>query len=437
MKKTKLNIPFNEYFLHYIWKTKQIDIRNLMTTDGKKIEILHFGHHNEDSGPDFLNAIVKIEDTVWAGNVEIHVLSSDWEKHNHHRDDAYHNVILHVVYYHDKNIPQIKYPVPCLELQNKIPKILIQRFENLLKSKKWIPCGDLISSIEKEVFDIWKHGLIVEKLQQKEPHLRSLLQKFTFDWETCFYILLARYFGGKVNDSPFESLANRIPIEIIRKNISDSLAIQAIFFGQAGMLELPLEDQYYLTLKEMYSFLKQKYNLQPMKNVVWKYSKLRPLNFPTVRIAQFTSLKNLGSSMFSSLMEVSTIEEMYTILQAKPDDYWNTHYRFGPSSPYINKNIKHDFMNILIINAFLPLAFIFAELYGMNEKKEWIFTILENIHPEKNKIISQWHNLDKTAHSALDSQALLHLYNHYCQNNQCLSCKIGHKILCKTTSSPK
>jgi hypothetical protein len=432
MKKTKPNVPFNEYFLHYIWKTKQIDTRHLATTDGKKIEILHFGFYNEDSGPDFLNAVVKLDGTIWAGNIEIHVLSSDWEKHNHHTDDAYDNVILHVVYYNDKNISGAKYTLPCLELKNKIPKILIQKFENLLQSKKWVPCADIISHVDDAVFDIWKYGLVVEKLQIKESFMRNLLKKYTYDWEACFYILLARYFGGKVNDFPFESLAERTPIELVRKNISDPLTIQALFFGQAGMLDLPLEDKYYLTLKNIYSFLKQKYNIHPLQDVVWKYSKLRPLNFPTVRIAQFSSLKRLGSSMFSSLMEASTLEEMYNILQANPDEYWNTHFRFGPSSVFMNKNVKRDFMDILIINAFLPLAFIFFETYGMYDKKEWIFTIMENIRSEKNKIITRWHSLGNKSDSALDSQALLQLYNHYCQNKFCLSCKIGHNILCKT-----
>lgn len=421
----KQNIPFTEHFLHYVWRTKQIQGQNLTTTDGKKLEILHFGQYNEDAGPDFLHAAVRIDDTVWAGHIEMHVLSSDWEKHRHQNDKAYQNVILHVVYFQDKVVNEI----PCFTLHNKIPKVLIQRYHELLKSKSWIPCGRLLHAVPEDIFTLWKDSLLIEKLRIKESHILSLLHHYTNDWETCFYILLARYFGGKVNDHAFESLAERTPLDLIRKNFHDTMAVQALFFGQAGLLQTTCQDPYVAELKDHYTFLQHKYQLKALDPVVWKLSKLRPPNFPTIRIAEFSTLLHLGKPLFYNLLETKNVKEMYRLLESNVNPYWYDHYLFGQLSHPVIKKTSENFKDLLLINAFLPLALVYAKMYGDDDKKLKVLQIYDELKPENNKIIREWKNLGKTAKTAMDSQALLQLYQTYCQNKQCLSCRIGHHLL--------
>jgi hypothetical protein len=428
----KQNIPFNEYFLHYIWKTKQIKPGILTTTEGKSLEIIQFGHYNEDAGPDFLHAVVKIDETTWVGHIEIHVLSSDWDKHNHQHDPAYKNVILHVVFFEDKKVNDI----PCLALNHKIPKILIQKYHQLLKSKAWIPCAKVLHHLPESVFNLWKDSLLLEKMADKEIHIQSLLRKYTNDWEACFYVLLARYFGGKVNDSAFEMLAERTSIELIRKNIHNPMTIQALFFGQSGLLQTTCTDDYVVQLKAEYAFLVKKYQLKPMDAVCWKLSKLRPPNFPTVRIAEFSTLQNLGKSLFYSLLEAKDKKEMYLLLDNEPHVYWSDHFLFGTTSAYRQKKISDKFKDLLLMNAFLPLALVYAKTYGDENRKEWILGIYEQIQSEENKIIKRWKDAGLASRTALDSQALLYLYTSYCEKKHCLSCKIGHHIMTRKAENP-
>ncbi|MFZ1704054.1 MAG: DUF2851 family protein [Saprospiraceae bacterium] len=425
----KSNIPFQEDFLHYVWKTKQINLQNLTTTDHKKIEILDYGRHNYDAGPDFLNALIKIGETVWAGNIEIHLLSSDWIKHQHNEDEAYNNVILHVVYHHDQDIKIDHHVVPCLCLKNKIPKVLIQRFLILQSSPLKIPCAKMLPEIGQEIFNLWKDGLMTERLQQKQNFILPLLEKYTYDWETVFYILLARYFGGKVNDIPFETLAEKTPIDLIRKNRFDDVLIQSLFYGQAGFLNEICDSGYPCLLQDKYQFLQKKYGLSPSSIISWKFSKLRPPNFPTVRIAQFSSLLTKNVSLFSALLTCNSVEEMHKVLTVETHEYWKNHYRFGKASPPSSKSLTTSFKNILIINAFLPLAFIFSQKYGLTEKKDWVLDILSHIKPEYNQYISKWQQLGLYVQSALESQSLLQLTSAYCEKKLCLTCKIGHKIV--------
>lgn len=423
MKKT--NLPFNEYFLHYLWNTKQIEIDGLKTSSGSDLEIIHFGFYNSDAGPDFLQATIKIDGILWVGNIEIHVLSSDWKKHGHDTDPAYNNVTLHVVYMEDEKIQGL----PCLILHNRIPKILIQRYETLLANRSWVPCSTMISPKEIETFRFWKESLLIEKLEQKSNIISGLLQKNKYDWEQCFYLLLARYFGGKVNHDPFESLAAKVPLDLIRKNALDPMIKQALFFGQAGMLEGNCNDSYFKKLKEEYLFLQKKYCLRPLNSVVWKLKTLRPYNFPTLRIAEFSTLQNLSESLFSRLMDCKSLYEMYALLDAEVDPYWSFHFLFGKKSDTNVRGITPAFKDILLINAFFPLVLVYAKNYGKDELIPWIFTMFETIKSENNAKIRQWKTCGIEATTALESQALLHLHSHYCQLKKCSSCRIGHQIL--------
>jgi len=426
----KLPIIFKEEFLHYLWKTKQINITDLVTEEGLPIEIIDFGRYNLDSGPDFLNAKVKIGKTLWAGNIEIHVKSSDWIKHGHTNDKAYKNVILHVVYEYDKDIKLGEKSIPCLQLKNKIPKVYIERYQQIMSGSKWIPCEQLITFADIQKLDLWKHKLVASRFETKSKLILELLSVTQNDWEYCFYVLIARYFGSKVNAMPFEQLALNTPLTIIQKNKNNELQLQALFFGQAGFLEEEMtNDRYYTELRSEYLFLQHKYNLLVMDKVNWKFSKLRPFNFPTIRIAQFATIKELGQSLFSRLKDAKNLSEMYALLDSHTDQYWDNHYRFGVSSKNIKKDISKNFKDLLLINAFAPLLFQFGKELDNEDYVDKAMSLLENIKTENNSILNKWKTLGIISETAYDSQALIHLKTTYCDQKRCLDCVVGHSIM--------
>ncbi|MCZ2100904.1 MAG: DUF2851 family protein [Chitinophagales bacterium] len=425
--------PIKEDFLHYLWKTKKVKPEDLVTTAGIEVQIVDYGTYNLDSGPDFFNAKVKIEDTLWAGNIEMHVFSSDWKTHGHSNDKAYDNVILHVVYEHDidpEKDPKLA-KIPTIELKGRIPKIYLDRYLALMQSQDVIPCQRLIGHVDSTKIELWKHALIVERLHQKANHAAAVLYQHNQDWESTLYVMLARYFGAKVNTAPFEMLAQNLPLQIILKNIDKPLSIEALVFGQAGMLKANYSDDYYRTLQEEYKFLQKKYELTPIQEVAWKFSKMRPVNFPTVRLAQFAALLQKEIHLFSRLKAIDRLEDLYPILEARPHDFWKTHFRFGKESPESEKNISKGFIDLLIMNTLAPIMYLYGktmqeEIY-IDRALQW----LEAIKPEQNHVIKAWKDIGIRSKSAFDTQALLHLKQNYCDNFNCLNCKIGHEIIGK------
>lgn len=422
--------PIKEDFIHFLWKTKKLPYVQYTSTDGREIEILEWGTHNLDSGPDFFNAKISIDGTIWAGNVEMHVFTTDWLKHRHQNDKAYDNVILHVVFEDDYvKTGDVLSSIPILELKGKIPKIYLDNYLNLIQSNDSIPCARLIHNVDKQKIQLWVYTLMIERLSMKAKSVTYLWDICLHDWEETLYILLARYFGSRVNTEPFERLARSLPLNIILKNKDKRNVLDALIFGQAGMLEANYTDPYFLELKAEYQFQRKKYQLTPIDGVSWKFSKLRPVNFPTLRLAQFSGLMYKVSFLFSQIKEAENPKEIRSILKATTHEYWKTHYTFDTQSAAKDKNMGNDFIDLLLINAIAPLLFYYGQVNENDHFRDMAISILEDIPPEKNSIINMWSELDIKAKSAFDSQALLQLKNNYCDQFKCLSCKIGSDIM--------
>jgi hypothetical protein len=422
--------PLKEDFLHYLWRLKKINTHDLVTSDGRLINIIHFGTYNTDSGPDFFNAKIEIDGTVWAGNIEMHVFSSDWVRHKHQHDKAYENVILHVVYEHDlKNHDSLVQNIPTIELKGKIPKSYLDTYLLLMQSSATIPCSNNIRYIDHHKIEFWKYALVIERLQSKSEHIDTIYNQCGQDWESTLYVLLARYFGTKVNTEPFEMVAKSLPLSYIFKNKNNRETIDALVFGQAGMLMADYKDDYFMELKKEYQHQQAKYMLTPINPVAWKFSKMRPINFPTVRLAQFSALLYKVSYLFSQIKESDSPAEIKAILTSKPHEYWDDHYRFGVESIHINKRISDDFIDLLIINAVAPVLYFYGKVNNEERFIDKSIQLLESVGSEGNNIVDEWKALGLKSKTGFDSQAMIQLKTKYCSNFKCLDCKIGHEIM--------
>ena len=423
---------FTEDFLHYIWKFRLFDKTDLRTADGESIEIYSAGLQNPDAGPDFHNARIKIVDTTWAGNVEIHVPSSDWRKHNHNNDRAYDNVILHVVYRDDEPVilPNGR-RLPTLELENRINPDLYNRFHSLIYgNQSIIPCEGSIGHVDDMTIKTWLTRVLVERLEKRAETVIHALNVNRGDWEEAFYQFLAANFGFKTNALPFEILAKSLPQNILAKHKNNPLQIEALIFGQAGFLEGEPVDDYPKSLKKEYDFLRKKYSLMPIENHLWKFLRMRPQNFPTIRLAQFAALIVKSNHLFSKILdirEIKSLRELFTDIQVNP--YWEDHYRFDSPSKPSPKNFGAGSIDGLLLNSLA--VFLFS--YGKHLQLEYYISrsmkLLENLPKEENNIITDFDVLGVKAKTAFDSQALLELRNNYCNFKKCLHCGIGNKIL--------
>ncbi|MBU8891492.1 MAG: DUF2851 family protein [Bacteroidales bacterium] len=420
-----------EEFLHYIWKYKLFINDNLKNQNQEKIEILNQGTHNFDSGPDFFNSRIKINGTIWAGNVEIHVNSSDWYTHKHNNDKAYDNVILQVVYNHNKDVFRTNGQlIPTLEI--KFDQDLLNNYESLLKSESWIPCQNNINKVDLFTTQNWLEKLTIERLEEKSERINKLLKQKNNSWETAFYIHLARNFGFKLNSDPFELLAKSLPLAYLAKQKDNLFQIEALLFGQAGFLIDDSGDDYYLKLQKEFKYLQKKYKLKPIEKHLWKFLRSRPVNFPTIRIAQFAMLVYKSSALFSKILETKTINDFYKLFIVKPSDYWENHYVFNKESVKKPKTIGKSAVDILLINTIIPFLFIYGKAKGEQNLQDRSINLLESLKPEKNSIITKWNNLSIKASSAFDTQALIHLKNNYCNHKKCLNCQIGNYIIRKS-----
>ncbi|MDO9154382.1 MAG: DUF2851 family protein [Paludibacter sp.] len=417
-----------ESILHYIWQYKLFTQHALLTTDGVTVDVIDVGKLNTDAGPDFFNAKVKIGNTVWAGNVEIHTLASDWKKHNHQSDKTYDSVILHVVKRADVEIFRSDgEKIPQLELI--YPQAIEQNYELLINDQKWIPCADKISEVPEIFIQSWKNALLAERLALKTSHIQDLLNENNQHWEEAFYITLARSFGFGTNSQAFEMLAKSLALSILGKHKNDLFQIEALLFGQSGLLECNELDEYTLKLKKEYDFLRIKYNLEPINGSLWKLLRLRPDNFPHVRIAQFAAIIHSSTKLFSKIIEQPEINYLTGLFRCEPSIYWQTHYLFGEESREKSKKLGKSSIFSLLINTVVPFIFCFAHRKGNEELKETALKLLEKIPAEQNAIVSGWRNVGIQIHSAYDSQAFLQLKKQYCDDKYCLRCRIGHKVL--------
>jgi len=421
-----------EEFLHYVWKYRLFDNSGLITSEGEPVEIIKTGEHNFNSGPDFFNAKVKIGETVWAGNVEIHINASDWKKHLHQEDKAYNNVILHVVFNLDQLIERTNGEIiPAIELKETIDRNLFSKYSSFKLSKDWIACENQIAEISPLVIQNWIDRLLVERLESKSNEILYRLKQNNNNWEETFYQLLAKNFGFKINAEPFELLARSLPQQLLSKMKDNPLQIEAVVFGQSGMLDKTFEDNYPRLLQNEYSFLKHKFRLSPVDSHVWKFLRLRPMNFPTIRLSQFSSLIQKSSHLFSKVLDVENTEQIKLLFDVSASEYWNTHYTFDQPSVNNIKSLGESAIENIIINTIVPILFV----YGKHKKNELYveraLALLEALKAEDNSIIKKWKEIKVSVKTAHSSQALLQLKNNYCNFKRCLHCSIGTNLLKK------
>jgi hypothetical protein len=419
-----------ENLLHFVWKLKLFSTSQLKSTNGEIIEIISAGTANPNSGPDFLNAKLVINQQLWAGNVEIHLNSSDWYVHNHENDENYDSVILHVVWDHTVDVfRKTNQPIATLELKNYISKELLNNYQQLFsKNKNWINCEKDIVSIDPFIFTNWLERLYVERLEKKAEQIQNSVTKLNNNWEAALFVLLAKNFGLKINAEAFMNFANSFDFSIVRKASNNLEQLEALFFGQTGMLSNDYESEYFKKLKKEYNFLKVKFQLKPISNGQVQFFRLRPNNFPTIRLSQLAMVYHHHQNLFSKIIETETIKEFYELFDEATSTFWETHYTFETTSKKSIKKITKPFIDLLLINTIIPMKYLYLKSLGKSDLSS-VLIIIALVKPEKNMIISKFNELNIKSSTALETQALLQLKNEYCNKQLCLQCAIGNELL--------
>ncbi|MBC8266277.1 MAG: DUF2851 family protein [Flavobacteriales bacterium] len=417
-----------EEFLHHVWKHQLWNTMDLNTINNETIIVKKIGQYNRNSGPDFLNSQIIINEQLWVGNVEIHKKSSDWEKHKHQNDAAYNNVILHVVFRNDKKIFDNNLrEIPTLETQGLISKSLLGKYNNLNLSKAKIPCNSFLKEIDIAVFQDFSNQLILERLEDKSKLLSEKMQVNKNDIEATFYSLICKSIGLKINAQPMEILSEYLPFQLVRKHQHNIMQLTALFFGVSGFLQDDFTEDYPQKLQVEFKYLKHKYNLKIMEKSLWKFLRLRPASFPTIRLAQLVAIFSKYQNLVSLILEAKDKKELKNIFTVTPDKYWDTHYTFDNISRKIEKKIGEKSIEIIIINAVVPLLYFY-------EKKDSkiiqnAIDFLKDIKAERNTITKKFSESGLPIKSAKNSQAIIQLYNNYCSLKKCLNCKLGKHIL--------
>jgi len=419
-----------EDFLHYVWQHKKMTLKSLKTTTQEPVTLKAVGLPNSNSGPDFFNALLTIGTQLWAGNVEIHVKSSDWYVHNHETDPAYDNVILHVVWDHNIEVfRKDNTPIPTLELKHFIYPHTLRNYKALIhEKKKWIPCQDSIATVNAFTIDHWMERLYLERLEAKYLEVENQLLDSKNNWEVVLFWQLAKSFGLKVNGDAFLSISKSINFSVIQKVKHDPHSLEALLFGQSGLLDTASEHTYVSELKSVYAFLENKFSLRTTGVFPVRFFRLRPSNFPTIRLAQLADLYSRHSNLFSKIIEAKTLEELYVIFEGSTSDFWKTHYTFEKTSKPIIKSLTKPFINLLIINSIIPIKFAFNK-FNRQSQLEDVIAVVQKIPMEYNSVVNRFHLLYKFRKTALDSQAIIQLKSNYCSKNKCLHCAIGSALL--------
>ena len=423
----------DENLLHFIWKYRLFEPTGLSTAEGERVEIVKPGTHNKDAGADFQNARIRIGKTLWAGNVEMHINSNDWLAHKHEKDAAYNNVILHVVYEKGNKTIAGKngVEIPTLELKNRINPALLSRFKELSKRKDWIACAKFFKDVDEFSVKNFLERLLVERLEGKVQQINTLLDESGNDWETVMFQMIARYLGASINKEAFSMLAKTLPIKIWAKHQHDKLQTEALVFGQAGFLNEKFDEDYPNQLRKEYAYLKRLHQLQPMEKHLWKFLRLRPSNFPTVRLAQLAALMSKEVKLFSQILEAKNAKAIHKLFDLEIPEYWNTHFQFDKISAKANVHLGDTMKDILLINAVAPVLFAYGKYKDNEDYCDKAVKLLETCKAESNSIITGWKQLDLSPDNAYESQSLLQLKNEYCNQFRCLECGIGHKVLAK------
>lgn len=419
-----------EEFLHYLWRFRLYQTP-LKSTHNEAVEVLNPGIYNTNAGPDFLQASVKLHNTIWVGNIEIHLKASDWEKHQHQKDKAYNSTILHVVYECDtRSFLENGEELPCVELRGKINLGLLDTYESFLLSKKWIPCSGQIAEFPNLKWEAFYARLLAERLEEKTKTLQVRLEKNRNDWEETFYQSLAGSFGLKINHDAFIQLAEELPLKVLLKYRNHLFQIEALLFGQAGMLSKEsFEEEYPQKLSSEYQFLAKKFGLKPMLLSQWKYLRLRPSNFPNIRIAQFAKLLSSYQNLFSKIIETESFVDVSDLFRVAASEFWDTHFVWNKTSEKRVKSISNDRFAIILINTIVPFLFLYGRMHDKEPIVERSFQFLENLSAEKNTISKSFEKEGLLVKSAFQTQALLQLKLAYCDRKNCLDCPIGNYLL--------
>lgn len=418
-----------EDFLYYVWQYKTYK-QPLLTTEGQEIVVVDAGFRNDNSGPDFSSAKLKIGNTIWSGDVEMHIKSSDWMRHGHQDDASYDSVILHVVYEHDIEISTVGgNHLEVFELKGRLEDGQYARYKSLIGSRNWISCSSQINSINDLKLYSWLDRLLIERLERKTDLIEDLLLQNKNNWEQAFYISLARNFGFKVNADAFEQLAKNTPIEVLARYKDNLFQLEALLFGQSSLINPRIKDEYATQLQNEYLFLKKKHNLIHVHSYQWKFMRMRPVNFPSVRIAQFAQLVHKSSHLLSVVISTDKLKDLYDFFDLEVSDYWNEHYVFGKKTKFRKKKFGKSSFDLLLINTIVPFLFVYANHHGDEGLKEKAIMFLHHTKAESNSIISRFAKEEIHAHNASHSQALLQLKNEYCTYQKCLQCGIGLQLV--------
>lgn len=415
----------NEKLLQFIWQFQYFNKSDLLTTGGDSLHIIQPGKLNKDQGPDFTDGKIKIGNTTLAGTIEIHIKATDWDKHGHQYDRKYRNVILHVVFVNDCENDN---NIPVLELQPRISSFLLSRYNTFMNSGNFISCSSSISEVKPIVLSAWKERLLIERLTRKSTYVLKLLEQTKFHWEEAFWWLLARNFGVKVNSEAFEAMARSVPLKVLAKHKNSIHQLEALLFGQLNLLEQEFIDEYPKLLKREYRFLKKKYGLNPAA-ISLVFLRMRPGNFPTIRLAQLATLIQESAHLFSKVLEMESITEVQQLFDCTANDYWHYHYLPDQASSYRVKKLGTEMVNNIIINTLVPMVFAYGIYHNDQACKDKALLWLENTPGEKNNLVSGFKQLDVKISSAYDSQSLIELKNEYCNQKRCLECSVGNGIL--------
>ncbi len=416
-----------EQLLQFIWQFQHYNKNNLVSSKGDQIQIIQPGFHNTNQGPDFLHAQVKIADTTLVGSIEIHLNASEWSNHKHSSDSNYKNVILHIVWNNDK---KLDVDIPTLELNSRVSSILLDKYEYLMMNRSFIPCADQIHTVNEFTFTAWKERLMVERLQEKASLISEKLKNYNNHWEEIFWQVLAKNFGIKINSDAFESMAVSVPLSILAKHKNQLHQLEALLIGQCGLLEEDFTDDYAVMLQKEYRFLQKKYDLKPTHIPVY-FLRMRPANFPTIRLSQLSALIHNSNHLFSIIKEGESLKEIEKLFDVAANDYWHYHYVFDEETIFKKKTIGKQMIQNVIVNTVLPFLYAYGWYNNTEHYKEKAVLWATQLLPEQNTITKGFSDLGISNKSAFDSQALIQLKNKYCNHKRCLDCAVGNSILKK------
>ncbi len=423
-----------EELLQFAWQYRILKPKPLITKSGKTVKVIKQGDLNRDSGADFFNARIKLDELTLAGNIEVHVNSSDWLKHKHQEDKSYDNIILHVVYNDDKVIEQnSNNNVEVLELRDLLPEYFLANYEKLVAAKTDLPCKNQLKEVNELKTSAWMQRMAIERLELKTEIIERTFANFDNDFTQTFYAVLLKNFGFKVNALPFELIANYLPVHILLKHVHDQKQVEALLFGTAGLLEDQFEDKYLHSLQSEYEFLKNKYRLSSLKKEIFKYSRLRPANFPDLRLAQFAQLICHSPKLISEPQSYTCVKELKQALHFENKGYWSKHYRADGKKSSSELKLGEDSIQNILINTFSYFFFFYGRKLNKEWYQEFALEILEEVKFESNIKTKNYLEMPCSRKTGLISQGLINLNNNYCSKKACLNCGIGAAILQSTS----